>query len=671
MNEFFLLIPLLAGIAALAYAAAAFILMRRGGAMDSLLEENAALIRGYTFRFIKKEYLHIGLVLLLLALSLFFLKKGSSRLVVLSFLLGGVGTGISGVAGVFSSTYANAHAACAARSSTLKALKTALRGGSVVGFTITGISLIFLSALLFVLGRLLGCTPADVQCSILPILFGYALGAGIFALMGRVNGGIFAKAADISADLVGKVENDMEEDDPRNPAVTADTVGDNVNDIAGMSLDLSESYTAAILGAMLVGGTMEKMNYTLLPLVLAASGVLMSMTVHLLIKMPESGDPQKAISKGGYRVSFLILLVGLPLVRLLVHGEESFELYTAYSAGVLSGVAISFFTGRLTSRARKPVMGIAAAAQGGVTPSVTEGLMIGTGSVVMPVLLVSAVLYTVYGHSGLFGITLAALGILSATAVQTGIDASGPITDNAGALVMLDTSRPVSRERTDKLGAAGNSFNAVGKGYAVVSAAFASIALFVVYTHVAGLNIIDLTDFKVLIGVLLGSAFPFLFTSVLLRGVNRVMSRMIVETRRILEKNLERGGFGKDDLEIDLLTTSGWDLSLFYMYCAGGISIFFPPAVWFLGGAAMLGGVLVGIMSSGTMLAVMMNNAGGSWDNAKKHIASGAFGGKHTATHRSAIISDSIGDPLKDLAGPSMDILMKLAAVEAIILAGV
>lgn len=667
MNQFFFLVPLLTGLAALIYAAVSFVLLRRDGVLDPRLEGHATSVRRYTLLFIKKEYLHIGLVMVLVGLGLFFLKKGSARLVLVSFLLGGIGTGFSGMIGVLSSTYANVHAASAAEQSTLGALKTALRGGSVVGFTIPGVTLISLSGLLFFLGRLIGCSSGDLQCRILPILFGYTLGAGVVALMGRINGGIFAKAADISADLVGKIEQEMEEDDPQNPAVTADMVGDNVNDIAGMSLDLSESYAAAILGAMLVGTITGKVNYTLLPLVLAGSGVPVSMLIHLLIRMPESGDPRKAISKGGYRVSFLILLVGWPLVRVLVPGGESFGLYAAYAAGVLCGAVISLFTGYTTSRLGKPVMGIAGAARGGVTPSVMEGLMVGTGSVLVPVLLVSVMLLAVYGFSGLFGITLTALGIMAGTAVQAGIDASGPITDNAGALVMLDSSRPVSRERTDKLDVVGNSFNAVGKAYAVISATFTSIALFVVYTHVAGLSLIDLTELQVLTGVLLGSAFPFFFTSSLLKGVSRVMYRMIVENRRIIEK----GPPGEKAHDTAALTTSGWNLSLRFMYTAGVLSILFPPAVWFLGGPAMLGGVLIGTMATGTMLAITMNNAGGGWDNAKKHIESGAFGGKHTSAHHAAVISDSIGDPLKDVVGPSMDILMKLAAVEAIILAGV
>src|SRR6056297_685510 len=674
MSEYFIL-PIFFGVSALLFAVGRMLWLHRQTPQYSPLIEQAALIREGVRRFTLREFVLIGLFTLVAAVLLFFYKTGQMRLLVVSFIVGALFTSITGICGVWASTSGNIRTAEASEKSTFRALKTALRSGSIMGLTLAGLALIGLSVLLFIFTRVFGCSASILEGTVLPILSGYALGAGFVALFGRIAGGLYAKAADVSADSVGKNEFQLEEDDPCNPASLADTIGDNVSDVSGLGLDAGESYVGSIVGAMIIGASMKSVYLTYLPLLLMAGGICASIIAYYFIRMPEYGDPRKAIIRGMAFGDVLSLGFGYLIIRYIFTIELTVRIFGAYTIGIGTGIVISYITAYYTSRTRAPVVRIAGAADFGAGTAITEGLAVGLQAVGLPILLFILAAFGAFQSFGVYGLGIAAVGLLTGSALQVAVDAAGPITDNAGALSVRAQLTPATRERTDKLDAVGNLFNAVGKGYAVVSAAFTTLVLFIAYKEIARIEIIDLTTMPVLLGIVLGGAFPFIFSAFILGAVNRITLLLIGEVRRILE--LKSQGASKkrstlEDLPIYKEFTHLIEVETLNRILVPGVSaLIMPVLIWYIGGDVVLGGFLIGVWISGTMLALFMSNAGAGWDNAKKHIEAAAYGGKGSLAHHASVISDTVGDPLKDAVAPAMDILMKMVAVLAIVLAGV
>lgn len=683
MNVYFLL-PVGCGVTALLFAVGRVWWLQRQTPRHPHLIIQAARIRDGVQRFSLKEFRIIGLAGGLAAVVLFFSQTGTMRLIVVSFITGALCTALAGTIGVWASTAGNIRTAEAAGKSTFIALQTALRGGSVMGLTIVGLDLTVLTLLLALFTRMFGCSARAMECTVLPVLTGYALGAGFVALFGRIGGGIYAKAADVSADLIGKNEYGLEEDHPDNPAALADSIGDNVSDISGLGLDASESYVGAIVGAMIIGASMQSTQLTYLPLLLMGGGICASIIAYYFVRMPDYGNPHTAIIRSVAFGNVLALVFGYVIIQSIFPVELTVRVFGAYAVGLVTGIGISYITAYYTSRTGPPVVGIAGMAEFGASTAVTQGLAMGMLAVGMPVLLFVAAAFTAFQSFGVYGLGIAAVGLLACSGIQVAVDASGTITDNAGALAVRARLTPASRERTDKLDAVGNLFNAVGKGYTVMSAAFTTLVLFIAYKKVSGADSIDLTQLPVLIGLFLGGALPFVFSAFVLRAVNQVSAILIGEVRLILSRKMGTGSFSETSnsagaidnrVEFDTVSDNFNKLleaeSLQRMLLPGIGVLVLPVVIWLLGGETMLGGFLIGVLLSGTMLALFMSNAGGSWDNAKKHIEASAYGGKGSSAHRAAVISDTIGDPLKDALSPAMDILMKLVAVIAIVLAGV
>jgi K(+)-stimulated pyrophosphate-energized sodium pump len=668
MNVYFL-IPVACGVSALLFAVGRIWWLQRQSPQHPPLILHAARIRAGVQRFSRKEFRLIGGVIAVAAVPLFFYQTGPMRLIVVSFIIGALCTSIAGAVGVWASTAGNIRTAEVSGKSTFKALQTALRGGSVMGLTVVGLALTVLTLLLALYTRLFGCSARALECTVLPALSGYALGAGIVALFGRIAGGIYAKAADVSADVIGKIEYGMEEDDPGNPASLADSIGDNVSDVGGLGLDASESYVGAIVGAMIIGASMQSTQLTYLPLLLMGAGICASIIAYYLVRMPDYGDPHTAIIRSIAFGDILSLGFGFIAIRYMLPMELTLRIFSTYAIGLVTGIGISYITAYYTSRTRPPVVGIAGMAEYGASTAVTQGLAVGMIAVGLPTVLFAVAALTAFQSFGVYGLGIAAVGLLSCSGLQVAVDASGPITDNAGALAVRARLTPATRERTDKLDAVGNLFNAVGKGYTVMAAAFTTLVLFVAYKEVAGISVIDLTRLPVLIGIFLGAAFPFVFSATILSSVNQVSAILIGEARQILSrKDAAAEEFDSLSSEFNQLIESE---SLQRIFLPGIGALVMPVLIWFLGGENMLGGFVIGILVSGTLLALLMSNAGGSWDNAKKHIEAGAYGGKGSSAHQASVISDTVGDPLKDAVGPAMDILMKLVAIIAIVLVSV
>jgi len=667
MKQTLFMIPLGAGLAGLSYVIFTLLYLKRKHVNDQGFLHYARHVRFLTFRFVWKEYRKGLPVVILTAGGLFFLKTGISRLTVIPMILGSVVSAAVALIGTAGATRANRYTVQAARNSTTEALRLALRGGSVLGFSLTSISLGVITIIFLLLQLFFGNTPESLAAIVLPTLFGYALGAGISALIGRTSGGIFAKAADMSADLAGKLDRSLDEDDPRNPAVLADTVGDNVNDIAGLSLDLSESYAAALLASMLVGALSGRAELAFLPLLLAGSGLLASFVLLLFHYIPEQMNPGRKVMAIAIGAHLGILVIGFFSSLLLLKIDEACRIIGSYAGGILSGISLSLLAAYYTAETRRPVISTASAARYGTTPVILQGFSLGMGSTVLPILVFIGGLYISYSFAGFYGVTLAALGLMTGAPVHSGIDAAGTIIDNAGAFTMLGMFTPASRERTDKLDAMGNSFNAVGKGYTVCSAGFITIALFVVYKKLAGLEIIDLTEIHVLLGIIIGAGFSFFLSAYLFRALQRVFMKLRDDIEEIYRKGLQQN---MHELREQLILTAQ-KRTLKYIFPTCCIVLVFPVVFWFIGDEMMLGGIIIGNLVTGTFLALFLNHTGGVWDNAKKYVEAGGYGGKNSEAHRAVIIGDTIGDPMKDLAGPAMDIVMKLIPIIAIILVGV
>ncbi|MFW0967720.1 MAG: sodium-translocating pyrophosphatase [Thermacetogeniaceae bacterium] len=618
--------------------------------------EDMVRISGYiadgAMAFLRKQYSAIAIFVVVVFFLLGLALPNNSWQTAICFLVGALCSAGAGFIGMKVATKANVRTTQAARTSQNAALGIAFSGGAVMGMSVTGLGLLGLGILYLIFRE-----PTIVN--------GFAMGGSSIALFGRVGGGIYTKAADIGADLVGKVESGLPEDDPRNPATIADNVGDNVGDVAGMGSDLFESYVGSIISAMTLGVLTLGFNGILLPMIIAAAGIIASIIGTFFVKTDEKSNPLKALNMGTTVASVILLIAAYFAVRVITPGQ--FGLFWAILGGMVVGTLIGFITQYYTSSEYKPTQGISKAATTGPATVIIEGLGVGMLSTVLPVILICAAIILAYKTGGVYGIALAAVGMLATTGMVVAVDAYGPIADNAGGIAEMTPELPEKvRETTDKLDAVGNTTAAIGKGFAIGSAALTALALMVAYGQVAGIQTIDILDPYVIVGLLIGGMLPFFFCAMTMGAVGKAAGKMVEEVRRQFReiKGLLEGTATPDYVRCVAIST---EAAIREMIAPGLLAVIAPVLVGFILGAEALGGMLAGSIVSGVCLAIMLANSGGAWDNAKKYIEEGNYGGKHSPAHAAAVEGDTVGDPCKDTAGPSLNILLKLMSIVSLV----
>jgi|TARA_B110001454_G_scaffold15694_1_gene14092 K(+)-stimulated pyrophosphate-energized sodium pump len=723
MNNNLLLI-MLSGLLAMGFAFWKTSWINKQSQGNDRMKSIGASIADGAMAFLKAEYRILAVFVVAVAFILGFANSGradSSAMISFSFIVGALTSGLAGFLGMKVATKSNNRTTHAAETSLAKALNVAFSGGSVMGLSVVGLGVLGLGGLLYFYSFMYGFDNLLAVSMVLNILSGFSLGASSIALFARVGGGIYTKAADVGADLVGKVEAGIPEDHPLNPATIADNVGDNVGDVAGMGADLFESYVGSIIGSMVLGSSILvaggfDVNFILLPLLIAASGILVSILGTFMVSVKEGGDPQKGLNRGEFGSGIIMVGVIYLLITKFLPGEfyvlgtegekvyyDNLGVFYATIIGLVGGLGIGKITEYYTGTGTKPVKSIVEQSMTGPATNIIAGLSVGMQSTAVPIVILSASIMGAYHFAGLYGIAMAALGMLANTGIQLAVDAYGPISDNAGGIAEMAELPSEVRERTDKLDAVGNTTAAIGKGFAIGSAALTALALFAAFMVKSGISSIDISDPIVMAGLFIGGMLPFLFSSMAMSAVGRAAMAMIEEVRRQfreipeLKKALEimnlkeKEDWSDDDQRVynDALDKAqhgrcveiSTESAIKEMIAPGLLAVTTPVVVGFVPGLLgsnqgpeILGGLLAGVTVTGVLMAIFQSNSGGAWDNAKKMIEEGiTVNGqelkKGSDAHKAAVVGDTVGDPFKDTSGPSLNILIKLMAVVSLVIA--
>ena len=619
------------------------------------VKEIASFIREGAMAFLNKEY-RILTVFVLIVAAILFIVPGIAWQTAVSFIVGAIFSVLAGNIGMRIATMANSRTATAAKESLHKGLHVAFSSGSVMGLSVVSLGLLGVASLYWIFGN-----PE--------IIYGFGFGASSIALFARVGGGIYTKAADVGADLVGKVEAGIPEDDPRNPATIADNVGDNVGDVAGMGADLFESYVDSIIAAMVLGvaavATYGEKAITL-PLLLAGAGIISALIGNIIIKAQKKGKPHSVLNQGIFGSAVIMAIISYFLIRFTT--QDPNKIFLSVITGLVAGIIIGLVTEYYTSDSRKPVQEVAKSSETGAATNIISGLALGMLSTIIPIIVICAAIFLSYRFAGLYGIAIAAVGMLSTLGITLATDTYGPVADNAAGIAEMAGLGEETRKRAEELDAVGNTTAAIGKGFAIGSAGLTAIVLSVSYATVVGLDVINIIEPNVMIGLFIGGLLPFVFSAITMKAVGKAAYKVVQEVRRQFReiKGIMEGEAKPDYAKtVEIVTAS----ALREMVVPGVLAVIVPVIVGFVLGPAALGGVLAGAIVTGFLMAVFMANSGGAWDNAKKYIEAGNLGGKGSDCHKAAVVGDTVGDPFKDTSGPALNILIKLMSIVSLIIA--